>query len=84
MKKFVVSAGLAALGAAALDSAMADSLTSPKYWNVSGTLRGFYDDNYSISANSKGSFGLELLPAVWFHVPFQQTDIGLRYTYGLY
>jgi len=84
MKKLFVSAGLAALGVAVLDSAMADSLTSPKYWTVSATLRGFYDDNYNIANNGKGSFGVELTPSVSMHVPLQQTDMGLRYTYGLY
>jgi len=84
MKKLFVSAGLVAIGAAALESAFADDVTSPKYWNVGATLRGFYDDNYDISAAGKGSFGIELLPTISFHEPMQQTDIGLRYTYGLY
>ncbi len=84
MNKFFVSAGLVAIGAAGLQSAKADSPTSPKYWNVSATLRAFYDDNYNISPTQRGSFGLELLPSVSFHMPLQQTDIGIRYTYGLY
>jgi hypothetical protein len=83
MKKIFVSAGLAAIGAAGLQSALADD-TSPKYWNVSATLRGFYDDNYDITGTKKGSFGIEFLPGVSIHVPLQQTDFGLRYTYGLY
>ena len=86
MKKLFVSAGLVALGAAGLQTAMASpaSATSPQYWNVSATLRGFYDDNYNIGTSKNGSFGLELLPSVSFHVPLQQTDMGIRYTYGLY
>lgn len=84
MNKLFVSAGLVAIGAAALESSMADDVTSPKYWNVGATLRGFYDDNYNISGNKQGSFGLELAPTISFHEPLQQTDIGLRYTYGLY
>src|ERR1039457_3632649 len=83
MKKLFVSAGLVALGAAGLQPAMA-SPASPQYWNVSATLRGFYDDNYNITGTKKGSFGAELLPAVSFHVPLQQTDMAIRYTYGLY
>ena len=82
MKKLFVSAGLVALGAAALPSATASS-TSPDYWNVSGTLRGFYDDNYNIGT-SRGSGGVEVSPSVSFHVPLQQTDIGIKYTYGAY
>jgi len=87
MKKFFVSAGLVAISAAALESAMADDVSSPagpKYWSVGATLRGFYDDNYSISSKDKGSFGVEFLPTVSAHVPLQQTDMGIRYTYGLY
>lgn len=84
MKKLFVSAGLVAVGAAALQSAFADDVTSPKYWSVSGTLRGFYDDNYDLTSANQESFGIELLPSVSFHVPLRQTDIGLRYTYGLY
>ena len=83
MKKFFVSAGLVAISAAALESAMAGD-TGPKYWSVGATLRGFYDDNYNIAGNKKGSFGAELLPTVSAHVPLQQTDMGIRYTYGLY
>jgi len=84
MKRIFVSAGLAALSAATLQSAMADDATGPKYWSVGATLRGFYDDNYAISSNQKGSFGIEFLPTVSVHVPLQQTDMGIRYTYGLY
>lgn len=83
MKKLFVSAGLVAIGAAALESAMADD-TGPKYWTVGATLRGFYDDNYNIQAPNKGSWGVELMPTVSAHVPLRQTDIGIRYTYGLY
>jgi hypothetical protein len=84
MKKLFVSAGLVVIGAATLKTAMADNVTSPQYWSVGATLRGFYDDNYDITGTKKGSFGLELLPTISFHEPLQQTDLGLRYTYGLY
>ena len=48
MKKIFVSIGLAA-SAAGLSSVFAQGMESatPKLWNVSGTLRGFYDDNYN-------------------------------------
>lgn len=84
MKKLFISAGLVALGAAGLQTAMAGDIASPNLWNVGATLRGFYDDNYNISGNGKGSFGAEVLPSVSFHEPLQQTDMGIRYTYGLY
>ena len=85
MKNLFVSAGLVALGAAALNqSAKADDVNSPKNWNVSGTLRGFYDDNYEPGSANSGTFGMEVSPAVSYHLPLQQTDLGIRYTYGLY
>jgi hypothetical protein len=84
MKKLFVSAGLVALSAAALESAMADDATGPKYWSVGATLRGFYDDNYDLSTTQHGSAGIEFLPNISFHVPLQQTDLGIRYAYGLY
>jgi hypothetical protein len=89
MKKFFISLGLAAAGTASLQAAYApdaDAMQSTKIWSVSGTLRGFYDDNYSTSANGQkqGSAGYEVSPSVGFDVPLQQTEIGLRYTYGLY
>ena len=86
MKKILVSVGMAAVGAAGLQSACAAALDiiSPKSWNVSASLRGFYDDNYNISGSKNGSFGVEFTPSISFNVPLQQTDIGLRYTYGLY
>jgi len=85
MKRLLVSAGLAALSAATLESTMADDATGPKYWSVGATLRGFYDDNYNTSStDQRGTFGFEVLPTVSAHIPLQQTDIGIRYNYGLY
>jgi len=84
-----MSAGLVAVGAAGLQSALADdsTLAAPsKAWTVSATLRGFYDDNYTTTTDSskKGSFGIELSPSISTSASLQQTDIGFRYTYGLY
>jgi hypothetical protein len=87
MKRIVVSVGLAAAGAAGLPSALAQSLApgpSPKIWNVAANLRGFYDDNYAVAHNKQGSFGFELSPSVSVNESYQQTDIGLRYTFGMY
>ena len=87
MKKIFVSVGLAAAGAAGLPSAIAQSVEAPapaKVWNVSGTLRGFYDDNYQVSHNKQGSFGFEVSPSVQANLALQQTDIGIKYTYGMY
>jgi len=88
MKKIFVSVGLAAVGAAALPhSAFAQALeatATPKLWNVSADLRGFYDDNYAVAHNKTGSFGFEVSPSVSANVALQQTDIGVRYTFGMY
>src|ERR1700744_1086685 len=86
MKKLFVSAGLIAAGAASIQTASAQGLdvVSPKAWSVSGTLRGFYDDNYSTAPSKKGSAGFEVSPSVSYNLPLQQTDMGIRSTYGLY
>ena len=86
MKKLFVSTGLAVIGAAGLQSVVAagSDLISPKAWNVSGTLRGFYDDNYAVGTTKKGSWGLEVSPQISVNVPLQQTDLGIRYYYTLY
>ena len=89
MKNKFVFAGLVAVGAAGFQSAVAESadLVSPKFWNVSASLRGFYDDNYNIANTAsikKGSAGAEFEPTLSINQPFRQTDISLRYTYGLY
>lgn len=90
MKKLFVSAGLVAIGAATLhaDEYAPDftAMDASKPWSVSGTLRGFYDDNYTTSPNGQkaGSAGFEFSPQASIIMPLQQTELGLRYTYGLY
>ena len=86
MKRFFVSFGLAA-SAAGIQSAFGQALeagATPKVWNVSANLRGFYDDNYAVAQHKTGSFGFSLSPSVSVNKDFQQTDIGLRYTFGMY
>jgi hypothetical protein len=88
MKKFFVSVGLIAAGTASLQGAYAPDWNSMEasMWRVSGTLRGFYDDNYETAPNGtkQGSFGFEFSPEFELNVPLQQTELGVRYTYGLY
>jgi hypothetical protein len=85
MKKFFVSLGLAAAGTASLHAAYApDSQDNSKMWSLSATLRGFYDDNYTTTPKKHGSAGVEASPSFSLNMPLQQTEIGLRYTYGLY
>jgi len=88
MKKFFLSAGLVAAGTASLEAAYAPDAGSDasRLWSISGTLRGFYDGNYATapSSTSRGSYGFEVSPSISINKPLQQTEIGLRYTYGLY
>jgi hypothetical protein len=87
MKKLFVSVGLAATGAAGLQPVFGQSMEaapSPKIWNVAANLRGFYDDNYAVAHNKTGSFGFEVSPSISVNKSFQQTDIGIRYTFGMY
>src|ERR1035438_143461 len=90
MKKIVASVGLIALGATsvqALDSGMVSD--NGRFWSVSATLRGFYDDNINtIPSNqplppgySRGSTGWEVSPAVFLNFPLDQTSIGVSYVY---
>jgi hypothetical protein len=85
MKKIFISVGLAA-SAAGVSSAVAQDMqtASPKLWNVSSRLRGFYDDNYSYGSNKKGSWGWEFSPSISGNVDMQQTDFGARYTFGMF
>ncbi len=53
-------------------------------WSLSGTLRGFYDDNYNTTPKKHGSAGFEASPSFSLNMPLEQTEIGLRYAYGLY
>jgi hypothetical protein len=89
MKNLFISMGLVAAGTTSLHAAYApglDSMQTTKFWSVSGTLRGFYDDNYNTSPNGQkqGSWGYEVSPSVSLNVPLQQTEFDVRYTYGLY
>jgi hypothetical protein len=88
MKKFFVSVGLIAVGTASLQAAYAPdwNSTSASMWSVSGTLRGFYDNNYETAPSGAqiGSFGFEVSPQVSLNVPLQQTELGMSFIYGLY
>jgi hypothetical protein len=87
MKNFFLSVGLVAAGTASLQAAYApDATDASKLWSISGTLRGFYDNNYATapSSSSRGSYGFEVSPSLQVNKPLQQTEIGLKYTYGLY
>ena len=85
VKKFIVSFGLVAAGAASVHAAYApDAGDTSKYWSLSSSLRGFYDDNYTTTPQKQGSWGFQINPSLGINLPFQQTEFGMRYSYGLY
>jgi Putative beta-barrel porin 2 len=87
MKKLILSVGLVAAGTAALQAAYAPdqgSTDASRMWSLSGTLRGFYDNNYTTASTASGSGGFEVSPQLSINVPLQQTEFGMRFVYGLY
>src|ERR1700744_3926119 len=87
MKKVIASASLLAIGALGIQSVHADMAAGPdKPWTISGTLRGFYDDNYNTEPDGsarKGSFGFEVRPSGNVHWSDGPTTITASYTYSL-
>ena len=86
MKRIVATVGLAALGAASVQSANAESALGgdgAKAWTISTSLRGFYDDNINTTQTKQGSFGFEVSPTLTFEMsPTDQTDLSFAYTLG--
>lgn len=98
MKRIVASVGLAAIGASTLHIASAQDLSSAaqtgaKPWNLSATLRGFYDDNINSApggelkdANGRHYFrsstGFEVSPSATFTWDVQATKLDLSYAYS--
>ena len=71
-----------AVGAAVAPSAPAQD----KPWNVSASLRGFYDDNYTTASGNlpkQHSFGFEVSPSVSYRLAFDPTLITASYKYGM-
>jgi hypothetical protein len=93
MKKIVASVGLVAVSASGLQAAVLPALTteSGKPWNVSATLRGFYDDNINTYPNNqpfpagyeRGSFGFEFSPGLEIILPMEQTTLNFGVIYSL-
>lgn len=84
MKKVLSSMAVLAVGAAVAPPAPAQD----KPWNVSASLRGFYDDNYTTAnKNALGgklqSFGFEISPSVSYRLAFDPTVITAGYKYGM-
>jgi hypothetical protein len=88
MKNMLASAGLITLGAFGVQSAHAQFFVAgaEKPWSVSGTLRGFYDDNYNTQPDGPfrvSSFGFEIRPAVALNLSLPATTLKLSYLYDL-
>jgi len=87
MKKAIASVGLLALGAVGVNTARAEwSAGVDKPWTLSGTLRGFYDDNYNTQPDGPGrvsSFGFEVRPQVSVNLSSGSTTFTGSYTYSM-
>ncbi len=89
MKQVLTSAGVLALSAAslcALDPEMTRQASGGPF-SLSGTVRGFYDDNINTAPDDskarEDSFGFSVTPAVHVNLPFEQTFLSLGYVYTL-
>lgn len=87
MKRIVASLGVAALGAACIQSSNAQGASGDpsKSWSVSVALRGFYDDNVNtsgVSSNKIDTLGFEVSPTLSYALPLDQTTLSLAYTFS--
>lgn len=88
MKKIAASVGLLALGAS-FTHAADDSFVSGdagKFWKLSASLRGFYDDNINTATEGTakvGSFGFSVSPGVTVNWQKDQNTLDLSYVYSL-
>jgi hypothetical protein len=90
MKNVMASAGLLAIGALGAQNLHAQMVASAdKPWSVSGTLRGFYDDNYNTVPDNvpnlprRSSFGFEVKPSISVSLPLDQTTLMASYVYSM-
>jgi len=81
MNRKIVTLGVAAFGVVGLQAADAG-----KVWEVTASLRGFYDDNYTTSPEelAEESWGIEVSPGIGLTIG-EGTDmeISARYAFGL-
>src|SRR5213082_2771912 len=89
MKKIAASVGLIALGTSCLHAAddAYSSAEAGKIWNVSASLRGFYDDNLNSvspgSADRSSTFGFSFSPSATVNWQRDTTTIDATYRYSL-
>ena len=91
MNKIVASVGLVALGAASVKAQTSSiSAPPPKWWNISATVRGFYDDNANTAPKEPtgtpsfrvNTWGYDLNPSVGIHLGDEQTTFTATYMYN--
>lgn len=89
MNRIITTTGLLALGAVSLQPALAQDA---KPWNLTATVRSFYDDNYATGpskgstadvATKRSSWGLELSPSAGYQLKRDQTTVDLSARYGM-
>lgn len=89
MNRIIVTTGLLALGAVSLQPALAQDA---KPWNLTATVRSFYDDNYATGpskappgggATKRSSWGLEFSPSAGYQLKRDQTTVDLSARYGM-
>jgi hypothetical protein len=86
MKKVIASASLLALGAAGAVAQMTTTGADGKPWSISGSLRGFYDDNINTAPegpNRIDSFGFEVGPSASYNFNSGPTTLTASYAYWL-
>lgn len=82
MKRIIATTGLAALGAVVLQPALAQDA---KPWNLSGSVRTFYDDNYLTlpKGGKRSSWGTDFSPSGSYKFSRDQTTLDLNSRYGM-
>lgn len=94
-RAIATASSLAVIGVAGVTTAQAQT-SSPKNWSVSASLRGFYDDNYTTTADraqvtvggqnvavdDTETFGFDVRPSVSYQLTGESTFTGLGYEYG--
>jgi len=87
MKKVIASAGLLALSAIGIQTAKADMAAgTAKSWMITGTVRGFYDDNYNTQGDGPGrlgSGGFEIRPSGSYRYNDGPNTLTASYLYSL-
>ncbi len=72
------------MGVSGIQAANITDLTpqqSSKWWSVSASLKGFYDDNVSASYSKQGSPGLEFEPSFSVNLPRERTLVTAKYLF---